>query len=155
MKKRTVRLALHKVIGLDENGLQTSPSNFPTKLELEDYLNKIYGRQVNTYFSVIIYEEKGDNGLGIDFDVNNDKRINPTQLDPELIAATPNSKSQALGAAAEANIDVWIIGGGVKLGLDGILGMRINGTLSGVGKLIIDGELAGILRSVKEKRSSC
>jgi hypothetical protein len=152
MKKRIVRLALHKVIGLDENGLQTSPSNFPTKVELEDYLNEIYGRQVNTYFSVTVYEEKGQNGLGIDFDGNNDKRINPTRLDSELIAATPNSKSQALGAAAEANIDVWIIGGGVKLGLNSILGMRIQDTFAGVGKLIIDGELAGISRSAERKK---
>ncbi|MEO7171505.1 hypothetical protein, partial [Flavobacterium sp.] len=73
MKKRTVKVALHKVIGLDEHEIQTTPILFPEESVLEAYLNKVYGRQVNTFFDVTVYEERGpdkanDAEEGIDFD---------------------------------------------------------------------------------------
>lgn len=148
MKKRTVKVAVHKVFGIDAQGNQTQPANFPTKADLEDYLNKVYGRQTNTFFEATMYDEKGPAGIGIQFDIASnspntlpDLRIIADIADPELILATPNPKSE--GDPATANIDVWVIGGGVHLiGAHGPgYGFHLGAEFEG--KVIIGGDLLG------------
>ena len=145
IKRRTVKLAVHKVFGLDEHGNPTTPSNFPSKADLEVALNKVYGRQVNTFFAATMYDEKGPAQTGIDFDFavdNNDQKLNVKPFtNPELLAATPNAKSQ--GDAATANIDIWVIGGGVELMLNGKPVYGAHCGEAGVGRVIIDGNLTG------------
>lgn len=85
MKKRTVKIAVHKVIGIDARGYQTTPIRFPAKDGLEKHLNKIYG-------------------------------------DP-------------------ANIDVWVIGGGVKIMADGKPAYGAHIGSKGEGKCLLDGDL--------------
>jgi hypothetical protein len=153
MKKRTVKLAVHKVFGLDEHGAQTTPANFPTKAALEEHLNKVYGRQVNTFFDATMHDEKGPNQTGIDFDFavdNNDQKLKVKPFsDPELTAATPNAKVDE--TPATANIDIWVIGGGVELMLNGtpVYGAHIGE--AGVGKVIIDGDLMGYSGTAEER----
>ena len=69
MKKRAVRVAVHKVFGIDANGNQTVPTHFPTMTELDTYLNEVFGRQANTFFQCTQHDEKGPAGTGIDFDL--------------------------------------------------------------------------------------
>ena len=152
MKRRTVKLAVHKVFGLDEHGNPTTPANFPSKADLEVALNKVYGKQVNTFFDATMYDEKGPAQTGIDFDFavdNNDRKLKVRPLtDPELLAATPNAKAE--GDAATANIDIWVIGGGVTLVLDGKPVYGSHCGEAGVGKVIIDGNLTGYSGTAEE-----
>ncbi len=147
MKKRTVKVALHKVFGLDAQNAVTVPQHFPEEAALENYLNEVFGRQVNTFFDVTIYEERGAAQTGIDFDFEGNTsdlklKIRPYD-DPELLEATPNAKS--VGDNPTANIDVWIIGGGVQLmdGNDSVYGQHFGEP--GVGKVIVDGNLLGVI----------
>ena len=71
MKKRTVKVAVHKVFGIDGSGNQTVPANFLAMSDLENYLNEVFGKQTNTYFQCAAYDEKGPAGTGIDFDFAN------------------------------------------------------------------------------------
>ncbi len=154
MKRRTVKIAVHKVVGSDEHGNQTTPANYPTpalealfETSLETYLNKVYGRQTNTFFDATLFEEKGPDQTGIDFDFeggNNDVKLNVSAAPAagsELAKATPNPKSGVENATA--NIDIWVIGGGVRLMLAGkpVYGAHFGG--AGEGKCIIDGDLLG------------
>ena len=107
MKKRVVHVALHKVLGLSDTSVQTSPSYLPTAAQLEPYLDKIYGRQVNTTFKVHEFTESGD------FDLNNDHKLWVPSPNPEFTAATLNPKAGT--GNPPINIDVWVIGGGVAL----------------------------------------
>lgn len=60
MKKRRVKLTLHPVTSRYDKTKKTSnndddaPDIVPTKAQLEDYLNKIYGKQVNAWFDVTV-----------------------------------------------------------------------------------------------------
>jgi hypothetical protein len=145
MKKRTVKVAVHKVFGIDGNGNQTAPATFPTKQEFDDYLNKIYGSQVNTFFDCTIYPEMGPSGNGIDFDFagnTSDLRISYHLADSEVVQLTVNPKSVG-GSNATANIDIWVFGGGVQMvdALQSYNGYQIGAEFEG--KILIDGNLLG------------
>jgi len=145
MKKRTVKVAVHKVFGIDGSGNQTVPANFPTKAALDGYLNEVYGRQTNTFFNCdCTYEEKGTAGTGIDFDFTNgtsDKWISHEIIDPEVQALIQNPKS--VGNNATANIDIWVFGGGVRIADSqrSYYGYQIGAVFEG--KILIDGDLLG------------
>ena len=145
MKKRTVKVAVHKVFGIDASGNQTVPSHFPAMNDLEDYLNEVYGRQTNTFFQCVAYDEKGPAGTGIDFDFANgtsDKWISYQISDPEVQALTLNPKSVG-GSNATANIDIWVFGGGVRIAdsARSYYGYQIGAVFEG--KILIDGDLLG------------
>jgi len=113
MKTRFVRVAVHKVFGLNAAGQQTVPDLLPTEAALATYLSKVYGKQTNTFFSCTYYDEKGPAGTGIDFDLDNSLTLGYGENDPEQTAATPNHK--VTEDPTSAHIDIWVIGGGVKL----------------------------------------
>jgi len=141
MKHRTVKVAAHKVIGLDSQNAPVNPKCFPSEKDMEDALNRIYGKQTNTFFDVTLHEEKGPTLGGIDYDFSNntnDLKLSASTTDPETIAATPNAKSE--GDQATANIDVWVIGG-VKLFRGGEQLYGVHFGEAGVGKILIDGDL--------------
>jgi hypothetical protein len=136
MKRRTVKVALHRVHGLDANGMETVPRYFPTKEQLENYLNKVYGRQTNTFFDVTIYD---DNGTGVDFDYNDDGYLVTDSID--FFAATPNPRAGVEGT----HIDVWVTGGVYILYYDkGASLRRAYGITSGAMKIVIDGDLTNM-----------
>jgi hypothetical protein len=143
MKKRTVKVAVHKVFGIDAHGNQTEPINYPAMSDLENYLNQVYGRQANAFFQCVSYDEKGDLGTGIKFDSfpenAPDRIILGDMNDPELQAAIPHPKSG--GVILTANIDVWVIGGGVLIMADGQPGYGSHLGAEGEGKVIISGDL--------------
>lgn len=144
MNKRTIKVAVHKVFGLDAAGNQTEPSNFPTKPDLENYLNEVYGRQTNTFFEVTLYDEKGPAGTGIDFDFaegTSDSWISYHITDPEVQALIANPKT--VGANATANIDIWVFGGGVRIADSdqSYYGYQIGAEFEA--KILIDGNLLG------------
>ncbi len=141
MNKRTVKVAVHKVFGIDANGNQTEPANFPTKEALDNYLNQVYGRQTNTFFDSTMYPEVGAVVNVIDFDENNDGWISYHTNDPEVQKLTVNPKS--VGDNATANIDIWVFGGGVKIADSdqSYYGYQIGGEFEA--KILIDGNLLG------------
>ncbi len=146
MKKRVVKVALHKVLGLGDTGVQTTPQYMPTEAQLEQYLDHVYGRQVNATFNVTSYVETGPNRPhpeeeGIDFDLNNDHKLYVPTASPELTAATPHSKS--FGQTATANIDVWVIGGGVALVYfdENSVEKQAYGITYGSTNIVVDGDL--------------
>ncbi len=148
MKKRVVKVALHKVLGLGDTGAQTTPQHMPTDAQVEQYLDQVYGRQVNTTFDVTLFVETGPNRPnpeeeGIDFDLDNNHKVMVHDYSLELAAATPNAKS--VGINATANIDVWVVGGDMKLYVAGAFrDVRVAGKkmgAEGVSKAIIDGSL--------------
>ena len=109
MKERTVKIALHKVKGIDKTGAVTTPQHMPTKADLENYLNAVFGKQVNCFFeSTEPIEETGDDGKGILLAATINVFSNP-----QLTHATPNSQSMA--SPPTKNIDVWVVGGGIEL----------------------------------------
>lgn len=59
MKKREVKVALHKVEGLGDTGVKTVPQYMPTEEQLRIYLDRVHGRQVNTTFTVTTYVDSG------------------------------------------------------------------------------------------------
>jgi hypothetical protein len=135
MKKRTVKVALHKVRGLDKNGVETTPRFFPTKEDLQNYLNKVYGRQTNTFFDVTVYDEPA-----VDFDSNDDGKLFLSGSDMEL--ATPNQKAGANGF----HIDVWITGGVAIFYLDDstLSDQRVYGITRHNFDVIVDGDMANL-----------
>ena len=142
MKKRTVKVALHKVYSVDANGTTVAPVHMPTETGLENYLNQVYEPQVNVRFDVIPCEE-GTASAGVDFDLGTvDDRLDFNDT-AEVQAATPNAKS--IGANPTANIDVWVIGGDISLMLTPALGttkyLAYGGHLVGTSKIIVDGNV--------------
>lgn len=135
MKRRTVKVALHRVHGLDKNGAETTPRFFPTKENLESYLNKVYGRQTNTFFNVTIFEE---NGTGVDFDYNDDGKLFLNT--PDFTLATPNPKAGTEGF----KIDVWVTGGVSVLYFDAatVSDQKVYGLTFSVSGSIVDGDMA-------------
>jgi hypothetical protein len=138
MKKRTVKVALHKVTGLDSSGNPTAAVNIPSEAEIENELNKVYGRQVNTFFDVTLYTETDPILGGIHFDRDDNLELDVETDVLERSDATPNAKAE--GENPIANIDVWVIGG-VSLKVNGseYYGYQFGGT--GSGKILIDGNL--------------
>ena len=142
MKKRTVNVALHLVYSVDKNGVSALPFYQPTKADLELYLNKVFGPQVNINFMVSDPIPEGSATAGIDFDRDQDGRLE-TDIEEEVRDATPNPKIGATGS--NTNIDVWVIGGGktLKFATGGISGADLHGWTSENGKkVIIDGNKA-------------
>jgi len=109
MKKRTVKVAVHKVFGIDGSGNQTVPANFPTKAALDNYLDEVYGRQTNTFFDSTMYDEKDSAGNGIPFDRNNDGLISHNINDQEVKDLIVNPQAGEINPTA--NIDIWVAGG--------------------------------------------
>ena len=138
MQRRLVKVALHKVFGLDGNGNQTTPQFMPSAGDLVTALNMVYGKQVNAFFDVMPFDEKDSNGNGIRFD-DGDGILIVDQSNDERNAATPNSKS--VGDTPTAHIDVWVVGGVIlkynaPSGLGGAFGMNYEGT-----NILVDGSL--------------
>ena len=143
MKKRTVKVALHEVHGVDEHNLETEPFFMPDAEKLEIFLNKVFGPQVNVNFEVVPFVEDGPQGNGLDFDLGvNDLKL---RLDSpqEVTAATQNAKTGVAGS--DFNIDVWVIGGGVALEKPvGIMYERLFGYAFPSGsRIIVDGDMNG------------
>lgn len=131
MKKRVVKVAVHRVTGLNAAGTRTTPKFMQAEADMEAELNKVYGRQTNTTFDVTIYQEDGTDHNGIDYDSigtnvvgeppPHDGFVNATTatttdannkpisiIGPELTLATPNAKSVPIPArpAVPAHDDV-------------------------------------------------
>lgn len=150
MKRRTVKVALHKVIGIGDTGVRTSPQYMPTAGELAAYLNKVYVGQVNASFVVVPYDESGGSRPhpeeeGIDFDMDNNHKLGIDGQNPELSAATPNPKAGSV--LLNISIDVWVIGGNVSLSyLDGFSDQRAGGAKITETGVIVDGDLANVAK---------
>ncbi|MEI6178648.1 MAG: hypothetical protein WCS43_17280, partial [Verrucomicrobiota bacterium] len=105
MKKRTVKVVLHEVMGRDkENGNPIHPVFMPDPTNLASYLNQVYGPQVNVNFEVVSppFVEAGPG------DANNDGMLDIT-FAADVSAGTTNAKVGAPGS--DFNIDVWVLGG--------------------------------------------
>ncbi len=144
MKKRTLRVALHMVKGRvkDHPETITTPSHMPTKTGLENYLNAVFGKQVNIFFDVTEpIVEDGTDHTGVLFDINNDHRVEVVDGSDEMRAIMQHPQADPMNRLKD--IDVWVIGGQVKL-FDQyprqdkrILGVNLSGTR----RIIIDGDL--------------
>ncbi len=140
MKQRTVKVALHKVFGLDADDNQTEPQYIPSYEDLATTLNMVYGKQVNTFFEVLPFDEKGTENNGIRFDINRDGNIIVDQANAERSAAVPNPKST--GETPTANIDVWVVGGVILNFTDPIIGLSVAFGINYQGtNIIVDGSL--------------
>jgi hypothetical protein len=142
MKKRTVNVALHHVYSVDKDGNCALPFYQPTKADLELYLNKVFGPQVNVTFVVSEPIPEGSATAGHDFDIDNDERLK-TNIPAEVSAASPNPKIGTPGS--NFNIDVWVFGGktALKFATGGIHGSDLLGWTSEDGKtVLIDGNQA-------------
>jgi len=116
MKKRTVKIALHMVKGKvkDHPETVTTPPHMPTKAGVENYLNAVFGKQVNVFFDCTEpIVEAGTDGTGILFDEDGNKVLNLLRNGREYGLATPNAQSTA--SSPTKNIDIWVIGGGIKM----------------------------------------
>jgi len=116
MKLRTVKVALHMVKGKvkDHPEIVTTPPHMPTKSSFENYLNAVFGKQVNVFFDCTEpIVEAGTDGNGILFDADGNGDVNVSSWGTEATMATPNARSTA--SPQTANIDVWIVGGGIRL----------------------------------------
>lgn len=136
MKKRTVKVALHRVHGLDKNGTETTPLYFPTKEQLENYLHRVFGRQTNTFFAVTNFEE---NGTGIDFDSEDDGKL--FYNTPDFAIATPNAKANPEGGF---HIDVWVTGGISIFVYNQDFPQQIYGYAPTSSRCIIDGSMTSL-----------
>ena len=151
MKKRTVNLALHYVYSVNKNGVSALPFYQPTKPDLELYLNKVFGPQVNVNFVVSPPFIEGSATAGIDFDLDNDEKLE-TNIENERNAAMPNIQFGATGS--NSNIDVWVFGGGVTLTAEqgfmdeGAYGIAFGGT----SRILIDGNEARLQSIPAAKR---
>jgi hypothetical protein len=138
IKKRTVNVALHYVYSVDKDGVSALPFYQPTKADLELYLNKVYGPQVNVSFVVTPFTD-GSATAGHDFDIDDDDKLE-TDVPDEVAAATPNVQLEAPGS--NINIEVWVFGSGktLKSETGGIDGEDLYGWASGSRKkILIDG----------------
>ena len=52
MKRRTVRVALHEIVSVVPGKPNNPPDFMPTKAQLEEKLNRIFGLQINAWFDV-------------------------------------------------------------------------------------------------------
>ncbi len=140
MKKRTVNVALHYVYSVDANGQSALPFYQPTKTDLEPYLNKVFGPQVNVNFTVSDPFIEGSATAGINFDGSNNGKLD-TNNENEVSAATPNVKRGSAGT--QYQIEIWVIGGGKKLNFPTGFGAELYGwTNPARTKIIIDGNQA-------------
>jgi hypothetical protein len=138
MKKRTVNVALHLVYSVNTKGVSALPFYQPTKPDLEFYLNKVFGPQVNVNFVVSEPIPEGSTTAGHDFDLDNDGKLE-ANIPDELKAATPNPKAGATDS--NFNIDVWVIGGGKSLTDQvGFMDEAAHGiAIGGKSRILIDG----------------
>jgi hypothetical protein len=155
MKKRVVKIALHKVFGVAKDLTTAAPLHCPTEAALEEYLNKIYEPQVNVTFDVTLYDE-GTSIAGVDFDKNHDGEmwVDRSSDKAEFTAAMPNPKS--LGTTQTANIDVWVFGGKVSImrNLRVLMDMRIQGMQDYPRPwILVDGDLDSSTRFPEEARA--
>ena len=145
MKRRTVKVALHKVKGKvkDHPETVTTPPHMPTKAGLENYLNAVFGKQVNVFFDCTEpILEAGADGNGILFDLNGNGTL--ALGSQEETEATPNAQSTA--SPPTANIDVWVVGGGIQLTSidpDSPMGTLLAGDGFRFGRKIIVSDLCG------------
>jgi hypothetical protein len=145
MKRRTVKVALHKVKGKvkDHPETVTTPPHMPTKAGLENYLNAVFGKQVNVFFDCTEpILEAGADGNGILFDLNGNGTL--ALGSQEETEATPNAQSTA--SPPTANIDVWVDGGGIQLTSidpDSPMGTLLAGDGFRFGRKIIVSDLCG------------
>lgn len=63
MKRRTVKVAVHPIASIipgvnNQPPTHNSPDLLPTESQIEEELNKVFGRQVNAYFDVKILDEE-------------------------------------------------------------------------------------------------
>lgn len=130
MKRRTVKVAVHPIGYKDANGSVMSPAHLPTKAALESYLNRVYGKQVNTFFTVDVKNQKD-----VYFDTDGNRDI-------EVDLGPGSELQKILGAAPgipEANINIWATAGvRIKLRSKGYLGYKFGN--EGVGTIILNGD---------------
>ena len=141
MKKRVVKVALHRVKGVDAAGQASFPRLCPAPATLTAALNAIYEPQVNVTFEITPCDEDGGNGSGVDFDKDDDGELNASDL-IELNSATPNGKvGQGL-----AHIDIWVVGGVKLTGVNkfGVKSQAYGSTVDGDGRILIDGARIGL-----------
>ncbi len=140
MKKRTVNVALHHVYSVDANGQSALPFYQPTKTDLEPYLNKVFGPQVNVNFTVSDPFVEGSATAGINFDGSNNGKLD-TNNENEVSTATPNVKRGSAGT--QYQIEIWVIGGGKKLNFPAGFGAELYGWTNKLRtKILIDGNQA-------------
>jgi len=116
MKQRTVKVTVHPMPLKKGGAAAIYPAYFPSstptertasKAMLEAYLNKVYGRQVNTFFNVTVLDP-----VESDFDDEGPGHVagviaiadSPT---PEQIKVCIDPRAPSV----TANIDIWITGG--------------------------------------------
>lgn len=139
MRRRTVKVAVHPVANVDAGGGVHNPTYAPTKADLEAYLNRVYGKQVNIFFDVTVAPK-----VDVHFDTNNDGLVLLTEdpaESPEMAAICVNPL--AAGDERQYDIDVWICGG-VQLyeqgsPSDAYWGWHIGG--GNTPKAVVDGDM--------------
>jgi hypothetical protein len=123
MKRRTVKLTLWHVARQDPDGQIHEPELRFTKQAVEDYLNKIYGKQTNTFWDVTI------NGFQtpapVVWDVGRDSNFGVTDGDPLVISPhngnldvaedEPSTEQMTIASTNrtddQADINAYIVGG--------------------------------------------
>jgi hypothetical protein len=148
MKKRVVKVALHRVKGIDATGQAAYPRLCPDAATLAAKLNAIYEPQINTTFEVTPFDEAGGDGAGIDFDTNNDGDL-LVNNDVERWNATPHSKL-SLGLA---HIDIWLVGGAKLMSLDqASVKVKVMGATTSEKSILIDGDFPDMSWAVPPER---
>lgn len=121
MKRRTVKLTLWHVARQKTDGSPDNPEIRITKQEAEDYLDLIFGPQVNVYWDVTVNgfqtpaNVNWDTATGADFEV-------PTATDPvagnealDVGEEEPNVEQDKIASSnrtdANSNINAYIVGG--------------------------------------------
>jgi len=135
MKKRTVKVAVHPIGYEDANGSVLSPTYLPTKVALKEYLDNVYGLQVNVNFEINYINQKN-----IRFDLDGDGKTDvssPPEPDSEMAKICVD----AVGPSSVANIDVWVVAGTT---LYRVVGYTFDkGSQNPRSEIIIDGGLHG------------
>ncbi|NQX02705.1 hypothetical protein HQ447_18755 [bacterium] len=119
MKARTVKVTIHPVVSIGGGRAPNPPNLVSTKPAVENYLNKVYGPQVNAKFIVTIkpfQDLDWDNATSLDF-----PGYDPTHLvDPgnkrlDFIGDRARKEEITIDSSlrdGDANINIYILGGG-------------------------------------------
>ncbi len=133
MKKRTIKVAIHPVALKEGDDDAIYPSRIPSnsmedrddfKQQLTEYLDEVYGRQVNAFFNVAVMPS-----IEVDFDTvdpaGETAILAGNEFTPEMAIACTNPQ----WVSGVADIDIWILGGTVLTdGTQRVLGTKIGGT---------------------------
>ena len=133
MKRRTLKIAVHPVALKRADDDAAYPSRIPSnsvedrndfKQKLTEYLDNVYGRQVNLFFDIDVLS-----AVEVDFDnvepFGETEITNGSAFTPEMTIACTNPQ----WPSGLADIDIWILGGtSLVAGPQKYLGMKTGGT---------------------------